>query len=70
MAAADPPPERPDAEVIAGCASGEREARALLFERYFDSVYRFVARMRASDRDAVEDVVQATFLAAVRGAAR
>jgi RNA polymerase sigma-70 factor (ECF subfamily) len=62
--------EPPDDAVVAACAAGERAARALLFERYVDVVYRFVDRMRGSDRDAVDDLVQATFLAAFRAAAR
>ena len=65
-----PMAEPDDDAVIAGCARGEREARARLFERYVDVVHRFVARMRASDRDAIDDLVQATFLAAFRAAPR
>jgi len=60
----------PDDAVVEACAAGERAGRALLFERYVDVVYRFVARMRSSDRDAIDDLVQQTFLAAFRAAAR
>jgi len=60
----------PDDVVVEACAAGERAARGMLFERYVDAVYRFVARMRSSDRDAIEDLVQQTFLAAFRSAAR
>jgi len=60
----------PDDVVVEACAAGERAGRAMLFERYVDVVYRFVARMRGSDRDAIEDLVQQTFLAAFRSAAR
>ncbi|HEY0252819.1 MAG TPA: RNA polymerase sigma factor, partial [Kofleriaceae bacterium] len=52
------------------CAAGDRTARALLFERHVDAIHHFVSRMRASDADAVDDVVQATFLRAFGAAAR
>jgi RNA polymerase sigma-70 factor (ECF subfamily) len=68
---------RPDAAVadmsdpglVAACGAGDRTARALLFERHVDAIHRFVARMRGSDADAVDDLVQQTFLRAF-GAAR
>lgn len=53
-----------DEGLVAACATGDRAARALLFERHVDAVHRFVARMRGSDSDVVDDLVQATFLAA------
>jgi len=59
-----------DQGLVAACAIGDRAARALLFERHVDAVYRFVARMRASDADVVDDLVQATFLTAFQSAAR
>lgn len=59
-----------DAGLIAACASGDRAARALLFERHVAAVHRFVARMRGSDRDAIDDLVQATFLSAFQAAGR
>jgi len=59
-----------DEGLVAACATGDRAARALLFERFVDAVHRFVARMRASDPHSVEDLVQATFLAAFQSAAR
>jgi RNA polymerase sigma-70 factor (ECF subfamily) len=59
-----------DEGLVAACATGDRAARALLFERFADAVHRFVARMRGSDPDSVEDLVQATFLAAFQSAAR
>lgn len=62
--------ELSDAGLLAACATGDRAARALLFERYVDAVHRFIARMRASDPDAVDDLVQATFLAAYGSAER
>jgi RNA polymerase sigma-70 factor (ECF subfamily) len=56
--------------VIAACAAGDRVARALLFERHVDAVHRFVGRMTCADDSAVDDLVQATFLAAYRSAGR
>ena len=53
-----------DEGLVAACATGDRAARALLFERHVDTVHRFVARMRASDPDTVDDLVQATFVSA------
>jgi RNA polymerase sigma-70 factor (ECF subfamily) len=62
--------ELSDDALIAACATGDRGARAALFERHVDGVHRFVARMVASDRDAVDDLVQTTFLEAFKSAAR
>ncbi len=62
--------EMSDAGLVAACAAEDRTARALLFERHVDAVHRFVARMRASDADTVDDVVQATFVRAYQAAAR
>jgi len=59
-----------DDALIAACATGDRAARALLFERFVGVVHRFVARMRGSDPDAIEDLVQATFMTAYGAAAR
>ncbi len=59
-----------DAGLVAACATGDRAARALLFERHVDAVHRFVARMRASDPDTVDDLVQATFVSAFQAAAK
>jgi RNA polymerase sigma-70 factor (ECF subfamily) len=59
-----------DDAVVAACATGDRAARALLFERYVDLIHRFVARMRGTDRDAIDDLVQACFLAAFQAAPR
>ena len=59
-----------DEGLAAACATGDRTAQSLLFERYADPVYRFVARMRTSDAHAVDDLVQATFLAAFKSAAK
>lgn len=62
--------ELSDEGLIAACATEDRAARALLFERHVDAVHRFVRRMRCSDPDTVEDLVQATFLAAFQAASQ
>lgn len=62
--------ELTDEGLVAACATGDRAARALLFERHVDSVHRFIARMRGSDADSVDDLVQATFVAAFDAAER
>jgi RNA polymerase sigma factor (sigma-70 family) len=59
-----------DPGLIAACAAGDRTARALLFERHVDAIHRFVARMRGSDADVVDDLVQVTFLRAFGAAVR
>lgn len=62
--------EMSDAGLVAACAAADRTARALLFERHVDVIHRFVARMRGSDADVVDDLVQATFIRAFQSAAR
>jgi RNA polymerase sigma-70 factor (ECF subfamily) len=59
-----------DAGLVAACATDDRAARALLFERHVDALHGFIARMRGSDPDAVDDLVQATFLSAFQSAHR
>lgn len=59
-----------DEGLAAACATGDRAAQGLLFERHADAVYRFVARMRTADPSAVDDLVQATFIEAYRSAHR
>lgn len=59
-----------DAGLVAACAAADRTARALLFERHVDAIHRFVSRMRASDADVVDDVVQVTFVRAFQSAPR
>lgn len=61
--------EMSDAGLVAACAAADRTARALLFERHVDAIHRFVSRMRGSDADVVDDLVQITFVRAF-GAAR
>ncbi|HEY5943962.1 MAG TPA: sigma factor, partial [Kofleriaceae bacterium] len=59
-----------DVGLVAACAAADRTARALLFERHVDAIHRFVSRMRASDADVVDDVVQMTFVRAFQSASR
>jgi len=69
---------RPDAQsddlsdegLVAACATGDRIARSLLFERHVYAVHRFVSRMSGSDADAIDDLVQATFISAFQSAAQ
>lgn len=60
--------ELSDQALAAACATGDRVAQGLLFERHADTIYQFVARMRGSDAHTVDDLVQATFLAAFSSA--
>jgi len=64
------PEDLSDEALAAACATGDRGAQGLLFERHVDAVHRFIARMRTSDANAVEDLVQATFIEAFRSADR
>jgi RNA polymerase sigma-70 factor, ECF subfamily len=58
-----------DAALAAACATGDRAAQGLLFETHVDAVHRFIARMQTSDPEAVDDLVQATFIAAFQSSA-
>jgi RNA polymerase sigma-70 factor (ECF subfamily) len=60
--------EMSDAGLVAACGAGDRAARALLFERHVDAIHGFVSRLRGSDSDAVDDVVQTTFVRAFQSA--
>lgn len=52
--------------VACGLQNGDREAWTLLYRQHSERVWRYVARLIGSDRSAVADVVQETFLAAAR----
>jgi len=60
------PPDLTDEELVARFRAGDREAFALLYERYVDRVYDFVARL-VRDREAAADLTQETFLKAMQG---
>jgi RNA polymerase sigma-70 factor (ECF subfamily) len=63
-----PAAELGDDALAAACTTGDPVARATLFEQHVDAIQRFVARM--VHHDAVDDVVQATFLAAYQSIGR
>ena len=58
-----------DAALIARIRSGDQEAAAVLVRRYYDECWRFAYRMIGQRADA-EDVVQETFLRALRALKR
>ena len=60
---------RSDAEIMARVAKGETGALGELYDRYQQSLRRFIARATADGED-VDDLVHATFLAAAGSAAR
>ena len=51
----------PDAELIRRVESGEQQAFAILYERYFPRVYRFVRRRLDNPADTEETVQEAFF---------
>lgn len=53
-----------DEELIEAWRSGQREAGEALFERYYDSVYRFFCNKLGAD---TRDLVHQTFMACVEG---
>lgn len=62
------PKDSDEAALLARVADGDRVALGALVERYQDSVMRFARSLVRTDAEA-EDVLQETFLAALRGAA-
>lgn len=67
---ADPgaPPVEQDAEMLRRLHDGDRTAMAELYDRYFDRVYSLVFNQVDRNRDVAEDIVQETFLAALKSA--
>ena len=61
------PDEALDDDLVRRTAGGDRDAFALLVRRHQAAVYRF-ARTLTPDQALAEDVLQETFLAALRGA--
>lgn len=57
-----------DAELVTLALGGDNAAFAMLYERYFDSVYDFLARM-VRDRDEAADLAQDTFVRALNNLA-
>ena len=59
----------PDPELIRRLASGELDALGTLYDRYQKPLRRFIVRSSSNNAD-VDDLLHATFLAAVASAAR
>lgn len=59
-----------DAELIDRLRRGDPAAMEYLYDTYFDRIYSLVFNQVGRDRAAAEDVVQETFLAAVRSQKR
>ncbi len=60
-----PPPER-DAEMLERLRIGDSSAMAELYDRYFDRVYSLVFNQVDRNKEVAEDIVQETFLAALK----
>jgi RNA polymerase sigma-70 factor, ECF subfamily len=56
--------------VASGLRDGSRRSWAALYDAYSADVWRYVARLLGSDRAAVADVVQETFIEAARSATK
>jgi RNA polymerase sigma-70 factor (ECF subfamily) len=59
----------PDPDILRRLADGEMNALGDLYDRYHETVRRFVARATCNAED-VDDLVHATFLAAAKSASR
>jgi RNA polymerase sigma-70 factor (ECF subfamily) len=62
-----PPPDR-DAEMLERLRDGDNTAMAELYDRYFDRVYSLVFNQVDRNKEIAEDIVQETFLAALKSA--
>jgi RNA polymerase sigma factor (sigma-70 family) len=62
--------EMSDEALLAACAVGERAALGALFDRHHQAVFRFLGRLIAAERHALDDLVQNTFLEVWRSASR
>jgi RNA polymerase sigma-70 factor, ECF subfamily len=58
------PEEMSDAALLAACALGDSAALGGLFDRYQETIYRFLLRFLSNYTNDIEDLVQATFLQA------
>jgi RNA polymerase sigma-70 factor (ECF subfamily) len=56
--------------LVARAQAGDRDAFGQLYERYFDTVYRFVCRRVRSHRQLAEDLTADTFVRALQGIGR
>jgi RNA polymerase sigma-70 factor (ECF subfamily) len=68
MADPEAPPLEQDADMLKRLQDGDRTAMAELYDRYFDRVYSLVFNQVDRNRDVAEDIVQETFLAALKSA--
>ena len=68
MADPEAPPLEQDADMLKRLRDGDRTAMAELYDRYFDRVYSLVFNQVDRNRDVAEDIVQETFLAALKSA--
>ena len=59
-----------DAGLISRLGRGEPEAAVALYDAYFDRIYALVFNQVARNREAAQDIVQETFLAAVKSAGK
>lgn len=55
-----------DAALVAACAVGDTAALGELFDRHHRGVYAFLSRLAGTDRQNLDDLVQATFLEVLR----
>jgi RNA polymerase sigma-70 factor (ECF subfamily) len=62
--------EMSDGAIIAAVSMGEPAALGALFDRYYDTVRRFLARLSGTDERDLDDLVQATFELVPRAALR
>ena len=70
IADAEPPPQISDEALVAACALGDSSALGILFDRHHRGVYAFLSRLAGTDERDLDDLVQATFLEALRSAKR
>ena len=68
MADPEAPPLEQDADMLQRLHGGDRTAMAELYDRYFDRLYSLVFNQVDRTRDIAEDIVQETFLAALKSA--
>jgi RNA polymerase sigma factor (sigma-70 family) len=64
------PSEMSDEALVAAAATGESAALGALFDRYYDAVRGFLARMSGTDDRDLDDLVQVTFETVPRAARR
>ena len=57
-----------DEALLAACGVDDAAALGVLFDRHHEAVYRLVSRLLSAEPDAIDDLVQTTFLEAWRAA--